>query len=238
MYVRLAVLAALSVAGGCAELPPGLAPDPNERTIAIYVPDAAGQPARVELAPAPDNSWRTSPPAPAIPTDSGDRTETPLTLGGDEGAAFRTLVHILATSGALSPNDLAVRLGPPPIADMAGPRARIERLSRPCGEAYGPAGRPEIRPGLCPTSGARHRQWRLTLVGAGLNVADARAALQRAGYRDLGEAPANPNMHPPLPGTESVFIRGAGDPVVALAYLRQGSGSATVDSVFLLWPER
>lgn len=237
MHMRLAVLAALTLAGGCAELP-GLSPDPNERTIAIYVPDAAGQPARVELAPAPDNSWRTPPPAPVIPPDSGDRTEPPLTLGGDEGAVFRRLVDILATSGELSPNDLAVRLGPRPIADMDGPRARVERLSRPCAAAYGAAGRPDIRPGLCPTSAARHRQWRLTLVGAGLNVADARAELQKAGYRDLGETPPNLNMHPPLPGTESVFIRAAGDPVVALAYLRQGSGSATVDSMYLLWPER
>jgi len=238
MNVRLSVLAALTIAGGCAELPPGLAPDPNERSIAVYMPAAAGQPAHLELAPAPDNSWRTTPPAPGVAQDSGDRIEAPLPLAGDEREAFRRLVDVLAAADARSPDGLAMRLGPPPNADMDGPRVSMERLSRPCGEAYGAAGRPDIRPRLCPSPAARHRIWRLPLFSAAMTVADARVVLRDAGYRDLGETPANANIHPLPPGTESVFVRDAGDPVVALGYLRQASGSATVDNLYLLWPDR
>lgn len=236
MFVRLSALAVLTLAGGCAGLPPGLAPDPNERSIAVYVPASPGQSAFVELAPAPDNSWRT--PSPVMSPDLADRIQTPLTLAGDEAAVFRRLIDLLNGSVATSPNELALGLGPPPIADMELRRASIERLSRSCGAAYGAGARRDIHPHLCPSAGGRHSIWRLNLVSAGLRVGDVRAELEKAGYRELGETPANPNLHPPQPGTESLFVRGESDPVVAVAYLRRRSPSATADSLFLLWPDR
>ncbi len=235
MHARLSVLIALTVVGGCADLPPGLGPDPDARSIAIYVPAAAGQPASIELAPAPDNSWRTASPT-GSPSDLGDRLHSPLTLAGDEGKVFATLIEILTPPGALSSDDLAIRLGPPPIADLGGPRVQIERVSRACGAAYGVAARPDIHPRLCPSPNVRHQIWRLALTGAGLSVDEVVAALESAGYRALGETPVNPNLHPPLPGTENAFIRTARDPMIAVAHLRQGSGSAVADSLFLLWP--
>ncbi len=231
MPVRLSVLITLVAVAGCAELPPDL----SARSIAIYVPATPGRAASVELVPAPDNSWRRSEPA-AEALETTDRIESPLTLAGDEAAVFRALVDHLTPPGGPSPDDLAVRLGPPPIADMDVPAVQIERLSRPCGLAYGAAVRPEVRPRLCPSPGARHRIWQFPLTGADLSIEEVSRALAGAGYRGLGETPINPNLHPPLPGTESLFVRTARDPVVAVGHLRHGSRPATAYSLFVLWP--
>jgi hypothetical protein len=236
MFVRLSALAVLTATGGCAGVPPGLAPDPNERSIAVYVPASPGQAASVELTPAPDNSWRTPPPV--MLSDLSDRIQTPLTPAGDEAAVFRRLINLLKASGPASSDELALHLGAPPIADMELRRASIERLSRSCGAVHGAAARPDIHPRLCPSAADRHLVWRLNLVGAGLSLGDVRADLEKAGYRELGETPTNPGLHPPQPGTESLLVRGEGDPIVAIAHLRRSTPSVTADSLFLLWPDR